>query len=114
MLSENKDAQDRLRQELRRARKEKGGQDLDYDELNELPFLDAVCRETLRLLVVFLFFCLPSRESSSCCVIRFPPVSQRFRRYVFYFKRLVSMLILTQYQNQSRHCLAARNTHKRD
>ena len=31
-----------------------GGQDLEYDELVELPFLDAVCRETMRLYAAFL------------------------------------------------------------
>ncbi|KAH7927983.1 cytochrome P450 [Leucogyrophana mollusca] len=41
------DAQERLRQEVQQVRAEKG--DLDYDDLVNLPYLDAVCRETLRL-----------------------------------------------------------------
>ncbi|KAF5380257.1 hypothetical protein D9757_008190 [Collybiopsis confluens] len=41
--------QDRLRQELVDARKDHQGQNLTYDELVSLPYLDAVCRETLRL-----------------------------------------------------------------
>ncbi|CAA7267036.1 unnamed protein product [Cyclocybe aegerita] len=49
ILALHKDAQDRLRQELREARKEHGGQDLPYDTLVSLPYLDAICRETLRL-----------------------------------------------------------------
>ncbi|CAA7268267.1 unnamed protein product [Cyclocybe aegerita] len=49
VLSQHKDAQDQLRLELREARKENGGEDLPYDTLVHLPYLDAVCRETLRL-----------------------------------------------------------------
>jgi hypothetical protein len=46
-LAEHPDAQDKLRQELTKARKIDG--DLNYDDLSSLPYLDAVCRETLRL-----------------------------------------------------------------
>jgi cytochrome P450 len=46
-LAEHPDAQDKLRQELSEARKRAG--DLGYDELSLLPYLDAICRETLRL-----------------------------------------------------------------
>ncbi|TFK27109.1 cytochrome P450 [Coprinopsis marcescibilis] len=46
-LCEHPEAQDRLRQEILQAREEHG--ELSYDELNNLTFLDAVCRETLRL-----------------------------------------------------------------
>ncbi|KAJ2912529.1 hypothetical protein MD484_g7882, partial [Candolleomyces efflorescens] len=49
VLCERPDAQDRLRQEIRAARRKVGGGDLGYDELVSLPYLDAVCRETLRL-----------------------------------------------------------------
>ncbi|KAE9382819.1 cytochrome P450, partial [Gymnopus androsaceus JB14] len=41
--------QDKLRQEIIEARKERQGENLSYDELVALPYLDAVCRETLRL-----------------------------------------------------------------
>ena len=47
--------QDRLREEIKDAKDAwerdhtKGDRDLVYDELNELPFLESVCRETLRL-----------------------------------------------------------------
>lgn len=40
--------QSRLREEVTAARKEYGG-DLEYDELMSLPYLDAICRETLRM-----------------------------------------------------------------
>lgn len=43
------EAQDRLRKEIVEARSANGGDDLSYDDLVELPYLDAVCRETLRL-----------------------------------------------------------------
>ncbi|KAJ3507575.1 hypothetical protein NMY22_g16892 [Coprinellus aureogranulatus] len=49
VLSERPEAQDRLRQEILQAYEARGGQDPNYDELNALPFLDAVCKETLRL-----------------------------------------------------------------
>ncbi|KAH9485688.1 Cytochrome P450 monooxygenase 91 [Psilocybe cubensis] len=48
-LAIHKDAQDRVREEIKEARRENGGQDIGYDELATLPYLDAVCRETLRL-----------------------------------------------------------------
>lgn len=43
----NQDVQTKVRDEVTAARKEHG--DLDYDTLMGLPWLDAVCRETLRL-----------------------------------------------------------------
>lgn len=44
----NQEVQDRLREELVNARKETEG-DFDYDTLMGLPYLEAVCRETLRM-----------------------------------------------------------------
>ena len=41
------DVQEKLRDEVTTARHELG--DLDYDALMGLPYLDAVCRETLRV-----------------------------------------------------------------
>uniref|UniRef100_A0A8H7Y036 Cytochrome P450 n=1 Tax=Psilocybe cubensis TaxID=181762 RepID=A0A8H7Y036_PSICU len=49
LLALHKDVQDRLREEIRNARKECGGEDIGYDMLVSLPYLDAICRETLRL-----------------------------------------------------------------
>ncbi|EGO03012.1 hypothetical protein SERLA73DRAFT_176502 [Serpula lacrymans var. lacrymans S7.3] len=46
-LSSHPKAQETLRAEIRQARAEKG--DLTYDDLVNLPYLDAICRETLRL-----------------------------------------------------------------
>ena len=40
--------QDRLREELTAALKDHG-EELDYDTLMALPYLDSVCREVLRL-----------------------------------------------------------------
>jgi cytochrome P450 len=52
ILAQRQDAQDKICDEIRNARKEKEGNgDLTYDELVNLPYLDAVCRETLRLSV---------------------------------------------------------------
>ncbi|KAF9064448.1 cytochrome P450 [Rhodocollybia butyracea] len=49
LLANNQDAQERMRQEITEARKQRQGKKLSYDELVALPYLDAVCRETLRL-----------------------------------------------------------------
>ncbi|KAI5827703.1 cytochrome P450 [Schizophyllum commune Tattone D] len=47
LLATHPEVQDRLRAEIRAAREEHGK--LSYNELESLPYLDAVCRETLRL-----------------------------------------------------------------
>ncbi|PIL30684.1 cytochrome P450 [Ganoderma sinense ZZ0214-1] len=48
MLCQHQDVQDKLRVEVR-ASIEQYGLEIPYDELSALPYLDAVCRETLRL-----------------------------------------------------------------
>ena len=50
LLAQHPDVQERLRREVVQARTTAGG-DLDYDQLHALSYLDAVCRETLRLYV---------------------------------------------------------------
>jgi cytochrome P450 len=52
LLSIHQDVQNKLRQEITEARK---SGDLSYDELVALPYLDAVCRETMRLYVYHPF-----------------------------------------------------------
>ncbi|KAE9391071.1 cytochrome P450 [Gymnopus androsaceus JB14] len=61
LLTLHPDVQDKLRQEISQARRERAGENLSYDELVALPYLDAVCRETLRL---------------------YPPLSHVFRRAI--------------------------------
>ena len=51
ILAQRQDIQCRLREEILEA--SAGRKQLSYDDLNELPFLDAVCRETLRMYVRF-------------------------------------------------------------
>nr|BED42989.1 cytochrome P450 monooxygenase [Trametes versicolor] len=46
LLAENPDVQERLRAEIAEA---SGGEDLPYDDLVKLPYLEAICRETMRL-----------------------------------------------------------------
>ncbi|KAH9945553.1 cytochrome P450 monooxygenase [Amylocystis lapponica] len=46
LLAEHPEIQERLRQEIVAAR---DGEDLSYDTLMQLPYLDAVCRESLRV-----------------------------------------------------------------
>lgn len=48
ILSANPEAQKRLRDEILAATND-GTEQLDYDQLNDLPYLDAVMRETLRV-----------------------------------------------------------------
>ena len=48
ILSDCPEAQNKLRQEILEAYEEHGSL-ISYDDLNKLSFLDAVCRETLRL-----------------------------------------------------------------
>ena len=54
LLAQYPDAQDRLRAEILEAR-EQYGKEIPYDELMQLPYLDAVCRETLRMFVSMPF-----------------------------------------------------------
>lgn len=51
LLSKHPDVQERLQKELIEAKRQNEGRDFSYDELVALPYLDAVCRETLRLSV---------------------------------------------------------------
>lgn len=46
LLAQHPLVQHKLREEILEAAQ---GEDLDYDALVSLPYLDAVCRETLRL-----------------------------------------------------------------
>lgn len=55
LLSKHSNVQDKLRKELIEAKRRKEGQNLSYDELVALPYLDAVCRETLRLSVLIIW-----------------------------------------------------------
>jgi len=58
-LAEHPDVQEKLRQELIQARK--SNDDLDYNDRSSLRYLDAICRETLRLNPPTAFF---NREAS--------------------------------------------------
>ena len=51
LLAEKPDIQDKLRAEILQAQ-EQHGEDIPYDVLVGLPYLDALCRETLRLCVL--------------------------------------------------------------
>ncbi len=53
LLAEHPEVQNKLRAELVEAKEENDGRELDYDRLVLLPYLDAVCRETLRVCVSF-------------------------------------------------------------
>ena len=73
------DAQDRLREELAAAR-DFAEQDLDYDRLMGLSYLDAICRETPRL-----YGQIPARTChvvTDSASIRYPGVSINPRVYV--------------------------------
>ena len=53
LLSKNMAAQERLQAEVRETRIQNNGDDLNYDQLNALLYLNAICREALRLEAVF-------------------------------------------------------------
>ncbi|KAL4246379.1 cytochrome P450 family protein [Abortiporus biennis] len=48
LLSDHQDVQGKLREEIIAAQDDNGG-DIPYDQIVDLPYLDAICRETLRL-----------------------------------------------------------------
>ena len=68
MFALHPDVQQRVREEAIQAQKEAGGE-LDYDTLINLPYLDAVLRETLRC---------------------YPPIIALLREYVPYYSPLSS------------------------
>ncbi|KAJ7897809.1 cytochrome P450 [Mycena leptocephala] len=60
VLAERPDVQEKLRQEIRSAQQE--GAEFSYNELETLEYLDAVCRETLRLYPPVAFVVRTSRK----------------------------------------------------
>lgn len=55
LLAEHPDVQDKMRAEIIEASPD--GEDIPYDDLVALSYMDAVCRETLRLFVYLLYLC---------------------------------------------------------
>ena len=55
LLAERPDVQEKLRAEILEAQ-EGDRSDIPYEDLVKLPYLDAVCRETLRVYVPHTFF----------------------------------------------------------
>uniref|UniRef100_A0A0W0FSC4 Cytochrome p450 n=1 Tax=Moniliophthora roreri TaxID=221103 RepID=A0A0W0FSC4_MONRR len=49
LLARHPDVQERLRAEILKAQEDNGKEDLSYDDLVNLPYLEAVCKESLRL-----------------------------------------------------------------
>ena len=49
LLAEHPNVQDRLREEIFETIESEGSSTVDFDKLMELPYMDVVCRETLRL-----------------------------------------------------------------
>ncbi|KAJ8516646.1 hypothetical protein ONZ45_g6069 [Pleurotus djamor] len=62
LLSLHPKEQERLRSEVLAARAERNGTDFTYDEVNSLPYLDAVVRESLRLYAPFTFISRTARK----------------------------------------------------
>lgn len=107
LLSQHPDSQQKLRQEILRAR-EVGSGELTYDELVSLPYLDAICRETLRLFVPNLF----STFSSDYCFgldIRLFPSSED-STFPSAVNEKAKFIIP---QNSARHCAPFRKVHPR-
>lgn len=74
-LAENPHVQDKLRAELAGAKSRLEGDDIPYDELMSLPYLDAVCAETLRVYVAPTYLIFPISDFSR----RHVPAPLRFR-----------------------------------
>ncbi|TCD64103.1 cytochrome P450-dit2 [Steccherinum ochraceum] len=70
LLAERPDVQDKLREEIRAA---KQGDLIGYDDLHELPYMDAICRETLRLYPPVSFVYRQANQTTSL------PLSQPIR-----------------------------------
>ncbi|KAL5492757.1 hypothetical protein ACEPAI_4204 [Sanghuangporus weigelae] len=62
LLALHPDVQKCLRDDIIAARKERGGADFDYDTLMDLPYLDAFCRETLRVFPPVIFQARTTRK----------------------------------------------------
>ena len=85
LLSQHPDVQDKLREEV------KGWENWSYDEIIAHPYLDAVCRETLRL---------------------YAPAQIVPRVFVHHSSHLISRPnSRTNFQRQRRHCCAAQQAH---
>ena len=54
LLAQHPDVQERLCAEVFEAR-ERYGKEIPFDDIMQLPYLDAICRETLRLYVSSIF-----------------------------------------------------------
>ncbi|KAI0059725.1 cytochrome P450 [Artomyces pyxidatus] len=65
LLSQHPVIQENLREELNEACSRSGKTDLDYNELVSLPYLDAVCRETLRVFPPVAFAYRVTRADTS-------------------------------------------------
>ncbi|KAL0563950.1 hypothetical protein V5O48_018108, partial [Marasmius crinis-equi] len=76
LMANNPQIQKRLREEISEAVEKNGDQMLEYSDLNNLPYLDAICREALRLFspVTFVW-----RETTEDCVVplQFPIPGER-------------------------------------
>ncbi|KAI0667376.1 cytochrome P450 [Trametes maxima] len=72
-LAENLGVQEKLREEVCTTKRRYESEDVPYDELMSLPYLDAVCRETLRVSVPAQ---LRIREARADCVL---PLSKPIR-----------------------------------
>lgn len=68
LLAEHQDVQDKVRAELHEVSPD--GQDIPYDQLVDLPYLDAICRETLRLCVSLLAVSAIFTDTPLCTAIR--------------------------------------------
>lgn len=78
LLSEHPDVQEKLRREIHDAH-EQYGTHVPYDEIMALPYMDAICRETLRLYVYHFVLAYSAAQTSAD---RYSPVNFVGRRYV--------------------------------
>lgn len=79
LLAEHPQVQMKLRREIVEAKA--AGNHLDYDQLHALPYLDAVCRETLRLYAAF-HDPMVRYDISDASIVSHPIAPMIFRQYV--------------------------------
>ena len=93
LLAQHPDAQEKLREEIIQA---SNGQDIPHDQLVELPYLDSICRETLRVFVPFDQLLIILAFNDLFCFCRCPAVSEVYREQVTLFPPVSKLLRLSE------------------
>ena len=111
LLALHADVQQKLRDEIIEAQ---AGDEIPYDQLDNLPFLESVCRETLRLCVFVPRCALSSVVADTTSVLQIWPC-EIFDSFVSNRDVFTSTTTLThKSQCRTRHCPASIQPYSRD